>query len=90
VEHQPTAPRLTDTDPDVDRRQIELLRQASPARRIRLALSLSQSVIGLARRGLLRSLDRGSEEEASLRFVEVHYGSDLARRVRGYLAGRRP
>lgn len=81
---------LTDTDPDVGRMQVELLRSASPARRLRLAFSLSQTVIGLARRGLRRSIGHESDEEAGLRFVEVHYGADLARRVRRYVRERHP
>ncbi len=74
--------RATDTEPDVHRRQIELLRRASPARRVALALSISQSVIELARRGLRQSLGDTSPDEAGLRFVEIHYGRELARQVR--------
>jgi hypothetical protein len=82
--------RATDTEPDVYRRQIELLRGASPARRVALALSISQSVIDLARRGLRQSLGDTSTEDVGLRFVEIHYGHELARQVRDYLTrGRR-
>jgi hypothetical protein len=38
---------LTDTDPEARRVQMELLRRASPERRLRLALSLSRSVLTL-------------------------------------------
>ena len=81
--------RPTDTEPDVYRRQIELLRRTSPARRVALALSISQSVIDLARRGLRQSLGDASPEEVGLRFVEIHYGRELARQVRDYLTGGR-
>jgi hypothetical protein len=45
---------LTDTDPEAARVQMDLLRRASPARRLRLALSLSESVLSLSRAGIAR------------------------------------
>ena len=39
---------LSDTDPDVLRLQTELLRQATPARRVETALSLSAALIDIA------------------------------------------
>lgn len=77
--------RATDTDPDVLRRQIELLRRASPGRRIALAFSISQSVIDLARGGLRESLKDASSDDVGFRFVEIHYGRELARQVRDYV-----
>ena len=82
--------RSADTDPDADRVQIELLRQAGTARRAGMALSLSAQVIGLARRAIRRSLVDPTEEEVSLRFVERHYGEELASDLRRFLAARRP
>ena len=70
---------LTDTDPEADRVHLALLRGASPARRLRLALSLSDSVIALSRGALGRGVPAGGEPvAAALRFVAVHYGADLA------------
>jgi len=81
---------LSDTDPEAERVQLELLRGASPARRLELALSLSQSVISLARDGIARRHPDLSPEQRGLRFVALHYGADLAEEVRVYLAaGRR-
>jgi hypothetical protein len=40
---------LSDTDPETERVHLELLRHAGPARKIRLALSLSRAVMGLSR-----------------------------------------
>ena len=78
-----------DTDPEAARVQLELLRRASPARRLALALSLSRTVLGLSRRGIARRLPGAGEEEVGLRFVELHYGRELARAVREALARRR-
>lgn len=80
---------LSDTDPDAARVQLDLLRRASPAKRLSLALSLSRSVLGPSRRGLARRLPGASEEEVGLRFVERHYGRELAQELRLDLARRR-
>jgi hypothetical protein len=44
-------PPLSDTDPEAERVQLELLRAAEPGRRAQMALDLSALVIVLARRG---------------------------------------
>ncbi len=80
---------LSDTDPEAERVQLELLRRAGPARRLRLALSLSRTVMSLSRDGLARRLREASSEEVGLRFVALHYGADLADALRSELASRR-
>ena len=80
---------LSDTDPETERVHLELLRRASPGRRIRLALSLSRTVMSLSCGGLARRLPEASSEELGLRFVALHYGDDLAEEVRADLAARR-
>jgi hypothetical protein len=82
--------RLTDTDPEVARVQMELLRRASPGRRLRLALSLSRSVLALSRGGIARRLPRATAEEVGLEFVRLHYGGGLAEEVRRHLRSGRP
>ena len=76
---------LTDTDPEAARVQLELLRRASPARRLRLALSLSESVLSLSRAGIARRLPGASPREIGLEFVRLHYGEELADELRQYL-----
>ncbi len=77
---------ISDTDPDVLRLQVEFLRQATPARRVQLALSLSASVMQLAYAGIRRRLPGISDLDASLQFVEIHYGADVAKAIRARLA----
>jgi hypothetical protein len=79
---------LTDTTPDAARVQIELLRSASVGRRLRLAWSLSATVIGAARRALAEKHPLDSFDELAVRFAEVHYGSELAQMLRAELARR--
>ena len=80
---------LSDTDPEAERVQLELLRQASPSRRLQLALSLSRTAMSLSRAGLARAFPDASPEEIGLRFVALNYGPELAEEVRAYLARRR-
>jgi len=79
---------LSDTSPDVERAQVELLRRASVAERIRLVRSLSDMALQLSWRAIRRANPAASEEEVALRFVAVHYGHELAARLQGYLRAR--
>jgi hypothetical protein len=81
--------RSPDTDPEVEEIQFALLRQRSVGERLRLAFSLSETVIRLARGAIRRTLDDPGETEVGLKFVELHYGRELADALRAYLAARR-
>jgi hypothetical protein len=80
--------RPADTDADAERVQVSLLRAAPVARRLRLALSLSATVIGAARRALAQAQPHASPRELDLRFVEVHYGTEVAAGLRSDLERR--
>jgi hypothetical protein len=80
--------RPADTTPEADRVQVALVRRASVARRLHVALALSASVIGTARRALARARPQASALELDLRFVELHYGTALAADLRADLARR--
>jgi hypothetical protein len=69
-----------------DRVQVALLRQATVARRITLARSLSRTTARLARRAIRRASPDASEQDIALTFVAIHYGQDLADRLRVRLA----
>jgi len=77
---------LSDTDPDVLRLQAELLRQATPARRLEMALSLSAALIDIAYAGIRRRQAGISDVDAGLRFVEIQYGRELAQAVRARMS----
>ena len=80
--------RPVDTTAEADRVQVNLLRAASVARRLQIALSLSATVISAARRALERTDSRASKQERDLRFVALHYGPALAAGLRADLAQR--
>src|SRR5689334_15627437 len=77
-----------DTSPEAERVQIELLRRATPARRLALAVELSQMVLEMAWRAIRRLSPELDEREARLRWVELTYGEALADQLRSSAAGR--
>ncbi len=80
--------RPADTAPDAERVQVALLRAAPVARRLHVAMALSATVIGAARRALARARPLASARELDLRFVELHYGAKLAADLRADLDRR--
>jgi hypothetical protein len=78
---------VNDTPREVQRIHARLLRQAGPFRRAILASALTNSALARARRGIAAAHPEMSELERRLLFVEVHYGRDLARRVRARMEG---
>lgn len=79
---------LSDTSPEAERVQIELLRKATPARRVAMMRSMSAMVIGLSRRALERANPGLSREEIDLLFVKQNYGRELAEELRRYFSER--
>ena len=80
--------RPADTAPDAERVQVALLRAVPVARRLHIAMALSATVIGAARRALARAQPQASARELELRFVELHYGATLAADLRAALERR--
>ena len=70
---------LSDTDPETERVHLELLRRASPGKRLHLALSLSRSVMTLSRRGLAQRFPDASPEDIGLRRRVALVGRALRR-----------
>jgi hypothetical protein len=78
-----------DTDPQAEHVQIELIRRLSVAQRISLVRSLSRTTMFLSRRAIQRANPSMSEREVDLAFVELHYGKELAGRLRSYIENKR-
>lgn len=87
VEQRPVG---RDTAPEADAFQVALLRQASPERRGRLALMLSDATRHLARRAIDQAHPALSEREKDLIFIRVHYGREVARTVGQHLERDEP
>lgn len=80
---------LSDTSPETEKVQIELLRQATVAERFAMMESLSAMAVGLSRRAIARAHPELTPEELKLKWVELHYGKELAARVREYVKKRK-
>jgi hypothetical protein len=85
---RPIVPRAADTDVQADRVQLELLRNATPGERAALAMSLSATVISLARRALQTQEPGASDQEITVRSVELNYGRELAADLVAFLNAR--
>jgi hypothetical protein len=81
--------RSTDTDPEAERVQLDLLRAASPAQRADLAVALTSNAVAASRRARERASPDATEEEIGVRFVELNYGPELAAAVATCLRLRR-
>ena len=73
---------LSDTHPDALAVQIQLLRDATVARRIGMMRSLTQMAVVNSKRAIQRANPDLSDRERDLLFVELNYGRELADRVR--------
>ncbi len=79
---------LSDTSPEAERVQIELLRQATAAEKIAQMRSMTTMAVKLSRRAIARANPTLSAQEVDLKWVELHYGKQLGRDLRNYLNDR--
>ena len=78
-----------DTSPDAERVQIERLRAMTPAQRMTVSRAMTRRNIRLSLRSIRRAQPDASDDDVKVTFIAVHYGRDLAERVRSELARRR-
>lgn len=74
-----------DTSPEVERIQIELIRQASFAKLLGLTCSMSSTVIQASRNTIRHLHPEMDEEELAVLYTELYYGKELAERLKSYL-----
>ncbi len=80
-----THPYTTDTSKEAQDLQLELVRKMSPAERLNRALSLSSDLVEAAKAAIRRRHPNLSDREVGLKFIELHYGAELAAGVRATL-----
>jgi len=73
----------SDTHPKIEALQIELWRQASPARKMHMLAQLNQSVRLLAMSGLRARFPDSSESELRRKLADLILGEELALKVYG-------
>jgi hypothetical protein len=71
-----------------ERVQIELFQRATPQQRCELARSLTAGTLELAHRAIECAYPELSPWARRVKFVEVHYGAELARRFERWLVER--
>jgi hypothetical protein len=74
-----------DTARSAERVLLDLQRKKSVTQKLDQVRSLSCLMMGLSRRAIARARRPSSEIEANLLFVELHYGAQLADRLKQYL-----
>ncbi len=74
-----------DTHPDAEKVLISLFRKASTSKKFSLVRTLTQTTIQLSKRAIARANKELNEEQINLIFISLHYGNDLAERVKKYL-----
>jgi hypothetical protein len=79
---------LSDTHPVMEAKQLELIRQASVGRRLELMRALTRNSMLLSYRAIAAANPGASTRELDLLFVQYHYGSELAEKLKVFLAGR--
>lgn len=77
---------LSDTPARILQLQADLLRRAGPRRRAAIALAMTTAAIKLSRQAIARAHPEWSELDVKLMWAEIHYGKELADRVRAYIA----
>ncbi|MGD0383970.1 MAG: hypothetical protein ABSA77_10635 [Thermoguttaceae bacterium] len=76
---------LSDTHPDAEKVQVELMRQASVADRVAIMRSLTNLGIRMSRQAIAEAHPEFSHREVALYWVELHYGKQLAEELREYI-----
>ncbi len=74
----------SDTTPEAERVQIELIRQAPITKRVALMAELSQFLIEAHKQGIRQTHPNANEKEVDLIFVANNYGQELADKLRVY------
>jgi len=72
-----------DTSPEAEHVQIELLRRASPARKLYMVAQMNQTVRTLALEGLRRRHPHATAEQLRRRLADLSLGPELAAKVYG-------
>jgi hypothetical protein len=75
----------TDTHERAAKVQLELRRRMTPERRLELMDAFSRDIIQLSREALRERFP--DERELRLEWVRLHYGEDLAKRLREFQDG---
>jgi len=77
---------LTDTHPEAEKVQLDLIRRMSVTQRISLMRSFSTMLVRCSRQTLADTHPEWSRQEVNLQWMAQQYDQSLAEEVRNYLA----
>jgi len=77
----PSKPLASDTDPAIERMQIERWRRMTPAEKAAIVTGLTRAAFALTRAGIRDRYPAASPREQFLRLAVVTLGEDLATKV---------
>lgn len=80
--------KIQDTDLDSEAKQIELIRKATVARRLKTLVSLSETTIHLSKRAISRANPEYNQLQIDLAFIALHYGNQVASSVKNMIGKR--
>ena len=75
-----------DTDPRIEKIQIEMLRQVTPARKMRMVTEMNHTVRMFMAAGLKKRNPEASPETLRRMFAELLLGDEMAQKVLNYHA----
>ena len=76
---------INDTNPKVESILIEMLSRLTISQRLSKTLSFSSTIINLSKRAISRANPGKSKSELDLIFVRLHYGNELADKLKIFL-----
>lgn len=81
-------PYTTDTSPDAEEVQLELIRRMSPSERALKALRVTTRLIRECKSAIARNNPALTQREIGIAFIELNYGKELAAAVDRYQLDR--
>lgn len=81
-------PYTTDTSPEAEEVQLELIRRMSPAERALKALRLTTRLVRECKAAIARNQPELTTREIGIAFIELNYGKELAAAVANYQVER--
>ena len=77
-------PYTTDTNPEAERVQLELIRRIPPAQRACKAIQMTTRLIRECKMAIARNNPGLTQREIGIAFIELNYGKELAAAVERY------
>ncbi len=81
-------PYTTDTSPEAEEVQLDLIRRMPPSQRALKALRMTARLIRECKSAIARNQPELTPQEIEIAFIELNYGRELAAAVQRYQAER--